>query len=195
VRTCATVARSRHSTVFSNRPGWQSVPLFLQPVAGAPRLGYAGLSFFYRHFRIMRPIQLARVFFAAMLAVFGSTVALAQDSNQLSGPAVNQPCMECGVIYEIKTLTSEREVARTVEERAPPAGPFINIPLGRNPVSQPSIGAIGDKKMRSQFEETTYEIVVRFDDDRFQRLETRDVSGLYVGDRVRVRQNRVERIE
>lgn len=195
MRKGAAAAGVPGSAECSHGVRFHSASLLPQPVAGGPRLGYAGLSFFCRHLRVMRPIQLACSFFAALLAVFCSTFALAQESNQLSGPAVNQPCMECGVIYEIKTLTSEREVARTVEERAPPAGPFINIPLGRNPVSQPSIGAVGDKKMRGQFEETTYEIVVRFDDDRFLRLETRDVSGLYVGDRVRVRQNQVERID
>ncbi len=132
------------------------------------------------------------LFPALMLAICCSSLALAQDDGRLSGPAVNQECMECGVIYEIKAITTEREVARTIEEEAPPAGPFINIPLGRNPVEKPRIGAIGDERMRSQLEQTEYEIVVRFDDDRFVRIVSSDVTGLRVGDRVRVRKNRVE---
>jgi len=140
----------------------------------------------------MRLMHLARFVFAALPGFLCSNLAIAQDTGSLSGPSVNQACMECGVIYEIKAITSEREVARTLEETASPMGPFINIPLTRNPSAKPQIGAIGDKKMRNQLERTVYEIVVRFDDDRFVRVEASDVSGLNVGDRVRVQQNRVE---
>ena len=54
---------------------------------------------------------------------------------------------------------------------------------------------VGSKEMRKELQETFYEVVVRFDDDRFTLFEVSDVSGFQVGDRVRVRQNRIEPID
>ncbi len=130
---------------------------------------------------------------AALLGTLLVAPVFSQEEGRLSGPAVDQPCMECGVIYEIKAITTERAVAKTLEERAPPAGPFINIPLTRK--AEPEIGVIGSKQRREQLTETEYEVVVRYDDGRFTLIKVRDVSNLRVGDRVHVHQNRIEPID
>lgn len=143
----------------------------------------------------MHPPYLLRLIVALVpIAVFATSVP-AQDLEYVPDPAADQPCKECGVIYEIRPVTTEREVARTMEERAPPAGPFISFPLTRDPQAKPQIGVIGSKEMRKQLQETYYEVVVRFDDDRFTLIEVSDVSGYQVGDRVRVSQNRIEPLD
>ena len=140
----------------------------------------------------MCPPHLLRLIVAMVpVAVFATSVP-AQDAEYVPDPKANQPCEECGVVFEIRSITTEREVARTMEERAPPAGPFISFPLSRDPKARPEVGVIGSKEMRKELQETHYEVVVRFDDDRFILLEVSDVSGFQVGDRVRVRQNRIE---
>jgi hypothetical protein len=40
--------------------------------------------------------------------------------------------------------------------------------------------------------EIYYEVVIRFDDNRWSRIELPDVSGLKAGDRVHVHRNRIE---
>ena len=109
--------------------------------------------------------------------------------------ASEETCRQCGTIFDIKAITTEREFARTLEEQAPPAGPFLNIPLTRDPNARAEIGVIGSRQMRKDLQETEYEVVVRYDDDRFTILRVRDLSNMRVGDRVRVVQNRIEPIE
>lgn len=141
------------------------------------------------------PMRITRFALASLLGVLFAMPVSGQEPGRLSGPAVNQPCMECGVIYEIKTITTERELPGTFDERAPPTGPFINFPLTRKRSAKPEVGVVGSKEMRKQLKETVYEVVVRFDDDRFTRIEVRDVSKLRVGDRVHVHQNRIEPVD
>ena len=144
----------------------------------------------------MYPAYCARFFVVVVLAALVALAAFAQNPDRLSGPAVNDPCMECGVIYEIRPITSERPVAKTtMEEGAPPVGPTINFPLTRDPDAKAEVDVFGSKKMREGLEETVYEVVVRFDDDRFTRVEVSDVSNLQVGDRVHVHQNRIEPVD
>ena len=50
----------------------------------------------------------------------------------------------------------------------------------------------GTTHMRTQLEEYVYEVVVRYDDGRFTRIETSDISELSLGATVRVYQNRIE---
>ena len=46
--------------------------------------------------------------------------------------------------------------------------------------------------MREAMLEKYYIVVVRFDDNRWQRIELPDASALKVGDRIHVHQNRIE---
>ena len=46
--------------------------------------------------------------------------------------------------------------------------------------------------MRKQLEEHVYEVVVRYNDGRFTRIEMSDISELSLGATVRVYQNRIE---
>lgn len=143
----------------------------------------------------MHPPRLLRLMIALVSAAVFATPVPAQDTEAVPGPNAGEPCRECGVIYEIRSVTVEREAARTIEEQAPQTGPFISIPLGRNPNATPEVGVVGSKEMRERLQETYYEVVVRFDDDRFTLLEVSDVSGFQEGDRVRVVQNRIEPLD
>jgi hypothetical protein len=127
----------------------------------------------------------------ALLTAF----AFAQYSSAPAGPGVDQLCKECGVIYEIRQIAGEREYARTVEEQASPAGATINIPLGRKSDNKPRLGVYGTRDMREQLEEHVYEVVVRYNDGRFTRIEMSDISDLSLGATVRVYQNRIERYD
>ncbi|UCD68790.1 MAG: hypothetical protein JSW48_01390 [Betaproteobacteria bacterium] len=130
----------------------------------------------------------------ALFSILFATLVIGQDAGVVSESALDEQCRQCGTIFEIKAIRSEREFARTFEERAPPAGPFINIPLTRKPNAQAEIGVMGSSQMRKELQETEYEVVVRYDDDRFTLIKVRDVSNLRIGDRVRVNQNRIEPI-
>ena len=134
----------------------------------------------------------SRFIWIALLGVSFATPVTGQETGNAPDSAAEEPCRQCGTVFEIKPITTERELARTLEERAPPAGPFINIPLTRKPGAQAEIGVMGSKQMRKELQQTEYEVVVRFDDDRFTLIKVRDVSKLRVGDRVRVIQNRIE---
>ncbi len=138
------------------------------------------------------PMHNARFVLLAVPIVLQTMFAFAQNSAPPSGPGIDQLCRECGVIYEIRQITGEREFARTLEERAPPAGATINIPLGRKSDNRPHVGVYGTRDMRKQLEERVYEVVIRYDDGRFTRREVSDAAYLSVGARVRVYQNHIE---
>ena len=137
----------------------------------------------------------SRFILFALLGVLFATPVTGQETGDVPDSMASEPCRQCGTIFEIKPITTERELARTFEEQAPPAGPFINIPLTRNPDAQAEIGVYGSRKRRKEMVETEYEVVVRYDDDRFTVLRVRDIANMRVGDRVRVNQNRIEPID
>ncbi|UCH48410.1 MAG: hypothetical protein JSU95_00905 [Betaproteobacteria bacterium] len=137
----------------------------------------------------------SRFTLVALLSVLVATHATGQEAGVVPDPAREEPCRQCGMIFDIKPITTEREFARTFEEETPPAGPFVNIPLTKKPDAQAEIGVYGSRKIRKQMVETEYEVVVRYDDDRFTLIRVRDIANLRVGDRVRVNQNRIELID
>lgn len=138
-------------------------------------------------------MHIVRFVLVAISAWLLTSVAVAHESSPPSGPGVDQLCMECGVVYEIRQLAGEREAARTFQEQAPPAGPFIDIPIGRGSHnSGAQIGVIGSKEQRESMEEITYEVVIRYDDGRFTLIVVSDIADLSVGTRVHVHQNRIE---
>jgi hypothetical protein len=137
----------------------------------------------------------SRFILVALLGVLFATPVVGQETGNVPDSVADDHCRQCGMIFDIRAITTERELARTFEEQAPPAGPFINIPLTKNPDAQAEIGVYGSRKIRKKMVETEYEVVVRYDDDRFTVLRVRDIANMRVGDRVRVIQNRIEPIE
>ena len=131
----------------------------------------------------------------ALFSLFIATPVTAQYGTVVPDTAREETCRQCGTIFEIKAITTERELARTLEEQAPPAGPFLNIPLTRDPNARAEVGVIGSRQMRKELQQTEYEVVVRYDDDRFTILRVKDIANMRVGDRVRVNQNRIEPID
>ena len=138
---------------------------------------------------------LSRFILVALLTALFVTPVIGQQAGVAPDPSPDEACRQCGTIFEIKSITTERELARTLEGRAPPAGPFINIPLTGKSGARAEIGVTGSRQMRKELQQTKYEVVVRYDDDRFTLIMVRDISNLRVGDRVRVIQNRIERID
>lgn len=127
---------------------------------------------------------------AAVLLVALVQPAAAQEAGRRSDPSVNQPCPECGIVYEILEIRRERPLART--DRPLPVGPTLRFSLGDKADDKPHVDIFGSRSMREQAVETYYEVVIRFDDNRWGRLELPEVSRLKVGDRVHVHDNRIE---
>lgn len=138
-------------------------------------------------------MHFARFILLAAPLVLLAALAFAQYSSPPTGPGVDQLCRECGVIYEIREIATERAFARTLEQQATPAGATINFSLGKKSADRrPQLGVYGTRNMAAQLEERSYEVVIRYDDGRFTRREISDIADLYVGARVRVSQNRIE---
>jgi hypothetical protein len=117
---------------------------------------------------------------------------------------VTGPCDNCGEIRSIREIHSKREAAvpqafRTDAQTAPLGSPnlvgaVVALPLG-NTGGDPFVGGVGTPEMRARFAETTYEITVRLDSGAYSRLERRDGGQFKVGDRVRLTQGTIERVE
>jgi hypothetical protein len=118
--------------------------------------------------------------------------ASAQEYAGPDSPSIGDPCPQCGSIVEIREIEQEREMARLLPERAPPVGPIIRFNFGEGSDHKPHVGAIGSKPMRDYLTERHYEVTIRFDDGRFGFIELPVASGLKVGDRIRLRQGRIE---
>lgn len=116
--------------------------------------------------------------------------AAAQEASRLADPSVKQPCPECGIVYEILEIRRERALPRT--DRPLPLGPTLRFSRGDKADDKPHVDIFGNRSMREQAVEKYYEVVIRFDDNRWGRLELPDVSRLKVGDRVHVHDNHIE---
>lgn len=136
---------------------------------------------------IMRAILkvLVPILLAAMIPA-----GAAQEAGRRSDPPVNQPCPECGIVYEILEIRRERPLPRT--DRPLPVGPTLRFSLGDKADDKPHVDIFGNRSMREQAVEKYYEVVIRFDDNRWGRLELPEISRLKVGDRVHVHDNRIE---
>jgi uncharacterized Zn finger protein len=128
----------------------------------------------------------------AAVALLLATVCSVQGKGGRDDPSVSVPCPECGVIYEVREIKRERESARNVPQNPAPVGPMIRFTLGDKSDRQPHVDVTGSRSMREAMTDTYYEVVVRFDDNRWQRIELPDATGLKVGDRIHVHQNRIE---
>lgn len=125
---------------------------------------------------------------ALLLAADGG----AQVKGERDDPSVSLACPECGVIYDIREIKRERESARNLPQNPALVGPMIRFTLGDKADRRPHVDVVGSRSMREAMMDTYYEVVVRFDDNRWQRIELPDATGLKVGDRVHVHQNQIE---
>ena len=73
-------------------------------------------------------------------------------------------------------------------------GVVIALPLGGTG-GEPVVGAVGTPEMRDRFADSTYEITVRLDSGAYSRVSHRDGGRFQVGDRVRLAQGTIERVE
>ena len=147
--------------------------------------------------KIFRSVSVLVAVVALLFAAEGG----AQVKGERDDPSVALPCPECGVIYEVREIKRERESARSLPQdtgsRNLPQdtaamGPMIRFTLGDKADRQPHVDVVGSRKMRDAMMYSYYEVVVRFDDNRWQRIELPDATGLKAGDRIRVHQNRIE---
>jgi len=160
---------------------------------------FVGFPVFSAKHHTWYPMHFARLVLSAAPLVLLTASVFAQYSSAPTGPGVDQLCRDCGVIYDIRQIASEREFANALgdtpfqDERSPPARSMITIPFTNKPEANvPRFDVYGSRSMRKQLEERTYEVVIRYDDGRYARMDVSDVGQLYVGARVRIRQNRIE---
>ena len=128
----------------------------------------------------------------AAVALLPAADCGAQANSGRADPSVMLPCPECGVIYDIREIKRERESARNPPENPAPVGPMIHFTLGDKSDPRPHVDVVGSRSMREAMVESRWIVVVRFDDNRFQRIEMTDASGLKIGDHVHVHQNQIE---
>ena len=157
--------------------------------------GYADTLFLNTVLISGSAMRLKYLAFAAVLGVLLVAPASGQEPDVPPQPPEGASCTQCGVIYDIKTITTEAPHAAEPAPDQAPVGPFVKIPLTSNPNAQAEFGAYGSKKWRKQHEQTTYQVIVRFDDGRYTMIETDDASGLRLGLRVRVQQKRIEPLD
>jgi hypothetical protein len=136
-------------------------------------------------------LRLVSVLVAAA-ALLPGTVCVAQVISECDDPSVGLPCPECGVIFDIREVKRERESARNEPQNPALVGPMIRFTLGDKADRQPHVDVTGSRSMREAMMEHYYVVVVRFDDNRWQRIELQDVTGLKIGDRIHVHMNQIE---
>jgi hypothetical protein len=130
------------------------------------------------------------------LGCVGAVLACLQGPLQAqqggrADPSLNLPCPECGAIYEIREI--RREPPPSAQPQRPlPVGPTIRFSLGDRADEKPHLDIYGSRSMREALVERYYEVVIRYDDGRWGRIEVQDASGLKAGDRVHVHRNRIE---
>ena len=123
------------------------------------------------------------------------------DFRQGEAPAVRlkpgEACDGCGVIRAIREVQAQRQVPVPPQVRSDwtgvdrtlgsevPIGAVIALPLGDGGRSY--VGGVGTPEMRERFAETTYDIVVQFDNGGYTSVQRADGARYQVGDRVRLR--------
>jgi hypothetical protein len=128
----------------------------------------------------------------AFVALLFATECGAQANSERGDPSVSLPCPECGIIFDIREVKRERESARNLPLDTASAGWTIRFTPGDKAEPHPHVDLVGSKAMRDAMVESYWVVVVRFDDNRFQRVEIPDAAGLKIGDRIHVHQNRIE---
>lgn len=145
---------------------------------------------------------------SAMRLLMGLGVACA-----LVGPAMGQDtvsrksvgCENCGVVRAVREIQSQRSVAAAdpADNRAYQnpgsasnliVGPRIGFTFGSGE-REPFVGARGSRGYVDSLQQMTYEIIIRLDDGSFTRIQDPNASDLLVGERVRIRDGRIELVE
>jgi hypothetical protein len=129
---------------------------------------------------------------AAAVALLIAADCGAQANSERDDPSVALPCPECGVIYDIREIKRERESARNLPLDTASPGWTIRFTPGDRADPHPHVDLVGSRSMREAMVERSWIVVVRFDDNRFQRIEMTDATGLKIGDRIHVHHNRIE---
>jgi hypothetical protein len=138
--------------------------------------------------------RISRSFYplVACIALLFAGVSMAQQQGGRGDPSLNLPCPECGVIFSIREVKRERGSARNLPQNPAPVGPMIRFSLGDRADRGPHFDVVDSASMREAMMETYYIVVVRFDDNRWQRIELPDVTGLKLGAHIHVHQNLIE---
>jgi len=147
-----------------------------------------------REFRLtpMRKFLHACALLGATMFLALAPVAYGQEEGGRDSPSVDDPCPECGVIYEIREVRREREAGRNVPKGPVAIEPIIRFSLGDKADRGPHIDVYGSPSMREAMIEKYYEVVISFDDGRWGRIDVPDASRLKAGDRIHVHKNRIE---
>lgn len=124
-----------------------------------------------------------------LFLVLAIVPAAAGETGRRSDPSVNLPCPECGVIYDIREIRRERPLPESGHPL--PVGPTLRFSLGDKADDKPHVDIFGSRSMRDEATEIYYEVVIRFDDNRWGRIELPDALDLKAGDRVHVHDNRI----
>ena len=128
----------------------------------------------------------------AAVALLPAADCGAQANSGRADPSVMLPCPECGVIFDIREIKRERESARNLPLDTASPGWTIRFTPGDRADTHPHVDLVGSRSMREAMVESRWIVVVRFDDNRFQRIDMTDASGLKIGDHVHVHQNQIE---
>jgi hypothetical protein len=72
-------------------------------------------------------------------------------------------------------------------------GAVVALPLGEGS-DKPFVGGVGTPEMRERFTETTYDVVIQFDNGGYSNVQRRDGASFRIGDRVRVQGTQLELI-
>jgi hypothetical protein len=111
------------------------------------------------------------------------------------------PCERCGVIRSIREVQVSRPVPVPRVFQNDPldqglgstvlVGAVVALPLGAGS-EKPFVGGVGTPEMRARFSETTYEVVILFDNGGYTTMQRPDGASFRVGDRVRVQGMQLE---
>ena len=140
----------------------------------------------------MHSISRSVCLLAGCVALLFAFASAAQEQGERDDPSVNSPCPECGIIYSIREVKRERGSARNLPQNPAPVGPMIRFSLGDKGDRGPHFDVVDSAAMRESMMETYYIVVVRFDDNRWQRIELPDATDLKVGAHIHVHQNLIE---
>ncbi len=127
---------------------------------------------------------------AALLLFAALPNAVAQPAPN-GGPSIVMRCRDCGIIQSVREVQRQREGA---VGGAGPMGFVVYIPIGAGREKGESyVGSVGNREWQNIATSTSYEFTVRMDDGDFRLIRRDGPSDFQIGERVRVRGDRIER--
>jgi hypothetical protein len=138
---------------------------------------------------------------SSTLAVYAQSIRipdLRSPPPSIVSMKAGEPCNACGRIVSIREIRVDRNNPRVPAEfRSGPGSPsgvvernlvgaVIHLPLGGETAERPFLGGVGTPEARERFGESSYELLVRLDDDSMRTIERTDGSRYRIGDRVRL---------